>query len=147
MHPPTVGERTDVQYCTIQNGPFSRESVPSAYAMAWHRAALRDDQGRQNRIEAVGEDLLTIAATALYAESQERTAGNRVAWDLADEFFRTAKQRINTAIRELIRNDDQPITAIGQRALRGEYPALSQGMIRRTLKDYVFSRNKTPSSS
>src|SRR5438128_2071312 len=78
------------------------------YAMAWHRAELRDDQGRQNRIEAVGEDLLTIAATALSAESQERTAGNRVAWDLADEFFRTAKQRINTAIRELIRNDDQP---------------------------------------
>ena len=117
------------------------------YAMAWHRAELRDDQGRQNRIEAVGEDLLTIAATALYAESQERTAGNRVAWDLADEFFRTAKQRINTAIRELISNDDQPITAIGQRALRGEYPALSQGIIRRTLKDYVFSRNKTPSSS
>jgi alkylation response protein AidB-like acyl-CoA dehydrogenase len=117
------------------------------YAMAWHRAELRDDQGRQNRIEAVGEDLLTIAATALYAESQERTAGNRVAWDLADEFFRTAKQRINTAIRELIRNDDQPITAIGQRALRGEYPALSQGIIRRMLKDYVPSRNQPPSAS
>src|SRR5213594_4458483 len=45
------------------------------YAMAMHRAALRDDQGRQNRIEAVRDDLLTISAAALYAESQERTYG------------------------------------------------------------------------
>ena len=117
------------------------------YAMAWHRTALRDDQGRQNRIEAVGEDLLTIAATALYAESQDRAAGNRGAWDLADEFFRTAKKRIETAIHGIIRNDDQPATAIGRRALRGEYPALSQGIIRRTLKDYVGNRNTHSSDS
>ncbi len=28
------------------------------YAVAFHRQALRDDQGRQNRIEMIGEDLL-----------------------------------------------------------------------------------------
>src|SRR2546426_6243105 len=72
------------------------------YAMAWHRAELRDDQGRQNRIEAVGEDLLTIAATALYAEAQEPTAGYTAAWGLYGDVFPTAKQRINTPIRALI---------------------------------------------
>ena len=48
-----------------------------AYAMAVRREGLRDDQGRQNRIELAGEHLLTIAATAWYAEKQERTAGHR----------------------------------------------------------------------
>jgi hypothetical protein len=146
-------------HCPAMRHPRVREKLIDAerasrrlaraifYAMARHRAALRDDQGRQNRIEAVGEDLLTVAATALYAESQERLAGNRAAWELADEFFRTARERVDTAIRGLLRNNDQPITAIGQRALRGEYPSLSQGIIRRTLKDYVPSRDQTPTDS
>jgi hypothetical protein len=107
------------------------------YAMAMHREALRDDQGRQNRIEGVGEDLLTIAATVLSAESQERTAGRHEAWDLAEEFFRNARERINRNIRELLRNHDRILTAIGTRALRGDYPSLSSGIIRRGLNEYL----------
>src|SRR5947209_12617238 len=57
------------------------------YAMARHREALRDDQGRQNRIEAVGEDILVIASTALHAEVKQRLLRDSSAWDLADEFF------------------------------------------------------------
>ncbi len=106
------------------------------YAMARHREALRDDQGRQNRIEAVGADLLTIAATALYAESQERTYGCSEVWDLADEFFRNAKERVHRNIREIVHNDDSLLTAIGRRALRGDYPSLLSGIIRRGLNDY-----------
>jgi len=107
------------------------------YAMVMHREALRDDQGRQNRIEGVGEDLLTIAATVLSAESQERTAGRHEAWDLAEEFFRNARERINRNIRELLRNHDRILTAIGTRALRGDYPSLSSGIIRRGLNEYL----------
>ncbi len=107
------------------------------YAMAIHREALRDDQGRQNRIEAVGEDLLTIAASALYAERQERTAGRPEGWDLADEVFRNARERIDRNIREIIRNRDGIVTAIGKSALSGKYPWLSSGIIGRSLKDYL----------
>src|SRR5947209_7810913 len=57
------------------------------YAMARHREALRDDQGRQNRIEAVGEDILVIASTALHAEAKQRLLRDSSAWDLADDFF------------------------------------------------------------
>ena len=106
------------------------------YAMFVHRVALRDDQGRQNRIEAVGEDLLTIAATALYAESQERVHGHSEVWELADEFFRSARRHIDENIRGIIRNSDQVPTAIGTRALRGHYPSLSSGIIQRGLADY-----------
>ncbi len=113
--------------------------------MALRREALRDDQGRQNRIEAVGEDILTIAATALYAESQHRTTGDATVWDLADEFFRDARQRIDRAIREIIRNEDARSTAVGRRALRGDYPWLSRGVIQRGLKDYVL-KEKDPTS-
>ncbi len=115
------------------------------YAMAIRREALRDDQGRQNRIEAVGEDILTIAATTLYAESQHRTTGDATVWDLADEFFRDARKRIDRAIREIIRNEDGRSTAVGRRALRGDYPWLSRGVIQRGLKDYVL-KEKNPTS-
>ena len=60
------------------------------YAMARHREALHDDQGRQNRIEQIGEDLLLMAATALTAERAERTGGRPEAWALADEVARQA---------------------------------------------------------
>ena len=54
---------------------------------------VRDDQGRQNRIEMAGEYLLTIAATSWYAERLERTAGHAEAWGLADEIFYHAQEQ------------------------------------------------------
>src|SRR2546427_2667539 len=106
------------------------------YAMARHREALRDDQGRQNRIEAVGEDILVIASTALHAEAKQRLLRDPSAWDLADDFFRQAKARIADNIRELIRNDDQAATTLGKQALASKYSLLTEGVIRRTLNDY-----------
>lgn len=106
------------------------------YVMLLHRQALPDDQGRQNRIEMIGEDLLVIAATALYAEAQERTAGHPEVWDLAEESFREAKHRIEHNIRELIRNQDTIVAAVGAKTLSGRYPSLSHGIIRRNLHDY-----------
>ncbi len=107
------------------------------YAMLLHRQALRDDQGRQNRIEMIGEDLLVIAATALHAERQERTAGQPEVWDLAEEIFREAKQGIEQNIKELIRNQDTMVAAVGEKALSGRYPSLTSGIIRRDLQDYL----------
>ena len=106
------------------------------YAMLLHREALRDDQGRQNRIEMVGEDLLVIAVTALYAEAQERAVGRSEVWDLTEETFREAKQRVEQHIKELISNQDTIVAAIGGKALSGGYPSLSHGIIRRNLHDY-----------
>ncbi|MEK9141612.1 MAG: acyl-CoA dehydrogenase family protein [Nitrospirota bacterium] len=106
------------------------------YAMVRHREALRDDQGRQNRIESLGEDLFLIAGTALYAERLERTTGHVEAWDLAEEVFREAKSRIDHNIRALIYNCDALPTAVGTEALSGTYPLLSNGIIRRGLHDY-----------
>src|SRR5437660_1353138 len=107
------------------------------YAMVRYREALRDDQGRQNRIEEVGEDILTIAATALHAEALHRAQGDGRVWDLADELFREAVTRIDANIAGLIRNDDHQPAAVGQRALRSQYPSLSGGIIQRSLGDYI----------
>ncbi|MBX3326863.1 MAG: acyl-CoA dehydrogenase family protein [Nitrospira sp.] len=111
------------------------------YAMLFHRQALRDDQGRQNRIEMIGEDLLMIAVAALYAEAQERTAGHPEVWDLAEESFRETKQRVEQNIRELICNQDRAMTVVGAKALGGVYPSLTGGIIRRNLQDYSQKRN------
>ena len=116
------------------------------YAMLCHRQALRDDQGRQNRIEAVGEDLLAIAATALYAESQERIAGHAELWDLAEELFRNAGQRIDENIRGLIHNRDRLVTVIGKNAFSGKYPSLFGGIIQRGLHDYLAKQKGPPSA-
>jgi alkylation response protein AidB-like acyl-CoA dehydrogenase len=112
------------------------------YAMIRRRQALRDDQGRQNRIERIGEDLLVIAVTALRAEAQERTTGLTDAWDLAGEVFREARTRVTEQIRTLISNRDDRLTDVGRKALTGTYPMLSDGIIRRRLHDYAG--RKTP---
>lgn len=105
------------------------------YTMLWHRQALRDEQGRQSRIEMVGEDLLLIAVTSLYAQQQQRAAGTGV-WDLAEEVFREASLRVKHQIRELLLNHDTPPTILGTKALSGIYPSLSKGIIERNLEDY-----------
>jgi alkylation response protein AidB-like acyl-CoA dehydrogenase len=107
------------------------------YVMLLHRQALRDDQGRQNRIEMVGEDLLMVAATALYAEARERTDGHPEVWDLVEENFRDAKQRVERNLRELLRNQDAAAANVGEKALHGRYPSLTCGIIQRNLQDYL----------
>jgi alkylation response protein AidB-like acyl-CoA dehydrogenase len=114
------------------------------YAMLLHRRALRDDQGRQNRIEMIGEDLLVIATTALYAETQERTAAHPEVWELVEECFREAKQRIEQDLKGLIRNQDTVVAAVGAKALSGRYPSLIGGIIRRDLQDYSLGRSSHP---
>ena len=107
------------------------------YILAIHREALRDDQGRQNRIESVGEDMLIIAATALWAEYQYRRDGNPRVWDLSDEVFYAARKRIDRVIPEIIHNDDALETAVGKQAFLGQYPFLNHGIIQRRLADYI----------
>jgi len=109
------------------------------YSVAWHRQALRDDQGRQNRIENIGEDLAAIAVTALHAEAQRGTTEYVEAWDLADEVFREAKIRVRHQIRSLISNRDARSAELGVKTLGGAYPALSAGIIARGLRDYKMS--------
>ena len=110
------------------------------YAMVVYRERLRDDQGRQHRIEAVGEDLLAMAAAVLKAESDERLGGRSEAWELADEFFSGARDRIARNIWELLHNRDAPSAATGQRAASGRYSFLSEGGIRRGLFDYLSKK-------
>ncbi|HKR79084.1 MAG TPA: hypothetical protein VJR69_05215, partial [Nitrospira sp.] len=105
------------------------------YALLWQRQAFQDDQGRQNRIEAVGEDLLVIAVTSLHAEARLRATGQAV-WDLADEVLEEAGARVKRHIRGLLFNDDKSSTAVGTKALTGSYPSLSTGIIQRNLEDY-----------
>jgi hypothetical protein len=112
-----------------------------AYAMALRREALRDDQGRQNRIELAGEHLLTIAATSWYAEKQERTAGHREGWELADEIFRHAQEQFEQTTREIVHNEDGFIADLGRQAVNGKYSFLSKGIVERNLNDYVPKSN------
>jgi alkylation response protein AidB-like acyl-CoA dehydrogenase len=105
------------------------------YALLWQRQAFQDDQGRQNRIEEVGEDLLLIAVTSLHAEARESTMGQAV-WDLADQVYAEAGLRVRRHIRELLFNHDRSVTAVGKQALTGLYSSLSSGIIERNLDAY-----------
>jgi hypothetical protein len=102
-----------------------------------YRERLRDDQGRQARISAVGEDLLAIAAAALRAESLQRAFGDETVWDLADHFFSLTERRVDDSIKGLLRNSDQHHASIGLLACRGQYGFLTKGIIQRGLRDYV----------
>ncbi len=102
------------------------------YAMLKQQENMRDDQGRQNRIDIVGEELFTIVATILYAKRLDKNWS----WELADACFRQAKPRIAAALQGLMCNDDEERAAIGRRALNGKYDPLNRGILQRGLNDY-----------
>ena len=108
------------------------------WAMVRHGEQLRDDQGRQTRIEMIGEDLLTIVTVALEASSLARINADEQVWDLVNPFVAEAKLRIDCVIDELSggNNDHVPAT-IGQQAVGGNYACLSHGIIPRNLRDYL----------
>ncbi len=103
------------------------------YAMLLRREAMRDDQGRQNRIDIVGEELFTIIATAMHAQNINQD----YALQLSDEIFRGSKKLIQHTLYELIHNNDAISQGLGSKALRGEYDALNNSIIRRGLNDYL----------
>ncbi len=111
------------------------------------RASFRDEQYLQDRIEAVGEDLLAMAATVLHVERCARLEGRTSVWELAETFCAGATQRVEQALRELQRGPDHLSARVGAHALKGYYPTLSEGIIRRRLEDYLprdGSREPTP---
>ena len=144
--PKTLPDRDELQHPKVRQKLLSVERASRRlarailYAMALRRETLQEDQGRQNRIEQIGEDIFAIAATALEAASRERVHGDRTTWDLTDEFFREARARINANLVGLLRNRDDYPTRIGSRALRSEYRSLSAGIIQRGLKDYTAKK-------
>ncbi len=108
------------------------------WAMVRYGEPLRDDQGRQARIETVGEELFTIATAALEAAAREALDPHTHVWQLTDLYVGEANERIERAIRELRgHNADESPTAIGKESANGEYAWLSQGIIARSLRDYV----------
>ncbi|HEY6261329.1 MAG TPA: acyl-CoA dehydrogenase, partial [Nitrospiraceae bacterium] len=108
------------------------------WAMVRRGDELRDDQGRQTRIEMIGEDLLTIVTAALEASSLARGNADEQPWDLVNSFVAEAKLRIDHAISELRgHNEDDLPTAIGRQTVRGNYEWLSHGIISRCLRQYL----------
>jgi alkylation response protein AidB-like acyl-CoA dehydrogenase len=106
------------------------------YAMVRFQASFQDEQRVQNRIESVGEDLLAMLATVLYAEQQTRLEGRTTVWELADAFCDSAKQRVTQRLTEFRHHRDYLTATTGTQALKGYYPSLSQGIIHRRLEDY-----------
>ncbi|GKS60048.1 putative acyl-CoA dehydrogenase FadE10 [Nitrospira sp.] len=106
------------------------------YAMLRFRVSFRDEQRIHNRLEAVTEDLLAMAAVALHGERCARLEGRMAVWELVETFCRHAKQRVEEALREFRQPRDRLTAQVGTHALNGYYPGLSEGIIRRRLQDY-----------
>jgi hypothetical protein len=106
------------------------------HALLLQGQAFQEDQGRQNRIEAVGEDLLVIAVTSLYAAQRQRAGTEPGLGDLVEEVIHNASERATLRLREMLYNRDARRAMIGAQALRGVYAFLSKGVIERGLEDY-----------
>src|SRR5215831_15268067 len=108
------------------------------WAMVRHGEELRDDQGRQTRMELIGEHLLTIATVALAAASPAYAKSSEHIWELVDRVAAGAKVQVDRAIAELRgRNQDYMIASVGRQGVEGAYGWLSQGIIQRGLCDYL----------
>jgi len=129
----TVRVRKNLTYIERTSRKLARHIF---YAMLICRESMRDDQGRQNRIEQIGEELFTIAMVTLHADSINRP----YAHELCDEFVRGSRQRIRYLLKALLYNDDAARAKIGKKGIEGNYHNLSGGIIKRGLDDYP----KTP---
>ena len=133
---PQVG--TVVRYVERTGRRLAREIF---YAMVRFQASFQDEQRVQNRIESVGEDLLALVATVLYAEQQTRFEGRTTVWELADAFEVAVRQRVTQRLSEIRRHRDGVTAATGRQALKGYYPGLSEGIVHRRLDDYRRTQN------
>ena len=80
----------------------------------------RRKQRLQNRtIESVGEDLLAMLATVLYADGQTRLEGRTTVWELAESFCACAKQRVTQRLAEFRHHGDYFTATTGTHALKG----------------------------
>jgi alkylation response protein AidB-like acyl-CoA dehydrogenase len=114
----------------------SRRLARSVFrAMVRFQAAFADQQLTQAHLECIGEELLAMTAAALYAERQTRLDGVTTVWELVDSFCAGARQRIDRHFTELRCGTDAH-AQVGIQALKGYYPTLSEGIIRRRLNDY-----------
>jgi len=121
---------------------YSSRRLASAifWAMVRHGEQLRDDQGRQTRMEQIAEHLLIIATVALEAASPAYAKSGARIWELVDRLAAEAKGQVDLAIAELRgRNRDHTIASIGRQGIEGSYGWLSQGIIQRRLRDYLPS--------
>ncbi len=125
--------RPVLQYVERTSRRLARETF---YAMVRFQAAFQDEQRVQNRIESIGEDLLALVATVLYAEQQTRLEGWATVWELAEAFDVAARQRISQRLREIRHHRDGLTATTGVQALKGYYPGLSSGIVHRRLDDY-----------
>lgn len=112
------------------------------WAMATRREAMRDDQGKHNRIAEILQSLFSITATTLYADYISSDRGKKNAWDLANYCFHDIEKKCFTGSPPLIRgivmnHDDVLLAKIGKNALDGKYHWLNDGIIQRALKDYT----------
>ncbi len=125
--------RTVTQYVEHTSRRMARKIF---LAMVRFQASFQDEQRLQNRIESVGEDLLAMLATVLYAEEQTRLEERTTVWELADAFCASARQRVTRRLAEFRDRGDDLTATTGIQALKGYYPSLSSGIVQRRLEDY-----------
>lgn len=104
--------------------------------MVQFQTSFQDEQRLQNLFESVGEDLLAISATVLYAEEQTRLEGRTTVWELAEAFCAIAKRRVIRRLAACREQGDRVTATTGIQALKGYYPSLSSGIVHRRLEDY-----------
>jgi len=130
-HGALQGRRVQGMLNRVESGSRALARV-TAYAMLIRRQYMQQDQGRQNRIEMVGESLFAMAACALYAQKLKTPTG----WLLTDEYFRAEKVRLKRLLREMLSNDDRQRESVGKQALNDGFDELNRGVVKRGLNDY-----------
>jgi len=130
-HEALQGRRLQHMFRRVESGSRALARV-TMYAILICRQHMQQDQGRQNRIEMVGESLFSMAACALHAQKLNTSAG----WLLTEEYFRAEKIRLKRLLREMLTNDDRQRESVGKQALSTGFDELNRGVVKRGLKDY-----------
>jgi alkylation response protein AidB-like acyl-CoA dehydrogenase len=100
------------------------------HGAARHQAKLAYQQQLLGRLVDVGADLFAMAAACSKAQAMHKAdPADQSAIDLADLFCRTARRRIEQAMRGLSENDDRRSFRAAQDVLAGRFSWLEEGIL------------------
>jgi hypothetical protein len=101
------------------------------YGMARWQAGLEKRQGFLGRIVDIGAELFAISASCVRAEMIRTEDGERgaAAYELADEFARQARLRVDRLFDALWDNTDDGDVRLAKRVLDGRYTWLEDGVL------------------
>ena len=133
-----------LRYANRASGRLARSIF---YAMIRFGPGLERKQAVLGRIVEVGAELFVMVATTVHAKALvDKNPSDRSPYELADLFCRQARTRIRERFAHLFANNDAVTYRVAQKAMKGTFEWLEEGLLTTDWLPQADSRARVESS-